>query len=142
MDLDGVGILETGVAYQSSYVVAAKLCFDDFDFTGHDGLCTEDKVRHRDAVFDDVSPTVECTLAEAAQVEDRLTQHFAWNRAGMHTHATDKPLTIDNRNFLTELGGADRAFLAGRAAADYYEIVFVSLHAQIRIITLHRCGGG
>jgi hypothetical protein len=47
----------------------------------------------------------------------------------MHADSANGPLAVNDSDFLTQLGGADCAFLAGWAAADYHEIVFVSLHS-------------
>src|SRR5712692_5747473 len=119
MDLEGVRIFEASIAFEGGNKVPAKLGFDDFHFSGHDRLRPEDQVRHQDAVFYNVTTPVKRALAEAAEVEDRFAQHFAGNGAGMHADSANGPLAVD-----------DRDFLAGWAAADYHEIVFVSLHSK------------
>ncbi len=88
----------------------------------------EDQVRHQDAVLYNVTTAVKRALAKSAEVEDGFAQHFAGDGAGMHADTANGPLAVNDSDFLTQLGSADRAFLAGWAAADYHEIVFVSLH--------------
>ena len=59
-----------GVPFENRNVVAAsRKLSDDFDLTTIDSLGTKGEVRHSNAVFYNITASVEAALAESAQIQ-------------------------------------------------------------------------
>src|SRR5262249_38802607 len=80
------------------------------------------------AILQGIAAAVECTLPEAAQVQDRLAQRLAGDGAGVYAYAADRLLAFHQSHFLAQLGGADGALLPRWAAPDHDQIVFARVH--------------
>jgi hypothetical protein len=53
-------------------------------------------------------------LAESSEIQDRFSERFAGDGAGIGTNAANDFLAFDDTDFLAELGGLDGSLLAGR----------------------------
>jgi hypothetical protein len=56
-------------------------------------------------------------------VKNRFAQSFAGNGAAVNAYAAEHVQAIDDGDAFAEFSGGDGAFLSGRAAADYDEVV-------------------
>jgi hypothetical protein len=125
---DGMGIEESRGPLDHGDAVAAKLRFYHFDLAGHDCLCPEDQILHRDLIFDGVAPAVEGSKPEPAQVQDRFPERFAGNRAGVDTHTAHCAAPLDDGDAPVQFRRANRRLLSGRAASYNDQVVLLSVH--------------
>src|SRR5215471_2781853 len=91
---------EARVPLVNHHAVAAQLGFDNFDLACHDTIGTEDEIAHGDGFLHRIPATVEGALAQSAEIQDGFAKRLAGNGAGVNADAADRPLTLDDSNFL------------------------------------------
>jgi hypothetical protein len=128
-DLESVRIEEAGVALKRRNLITAKLRLDDFNLSRHHRLCSKNEIRHCYAILEDIAASVETALPKATQVQNSFTQRFAGDGSGVDTNTADCSFPVNDGNFFSQFGGADRTFLSRRAASDYYQVVLVDFHS-------------
>jgi hypothetical protein len=106
---DRVRILETRRPGQNLDPVASELGPDDVDLPVDHPARPDCEVLDRDLVLDAVALTVDVTVAQTGEVEDRLPEGFGGDRARVYRNAAYLP-TLCDADSLPELRGLDRAF--------------------------------
>jgi hypothetical protein len=119
-DLESVRIEEAGIALKRHDLISAKLRLDDLNLSRHHRLCPKNQIRHCYAILEDIAAPVETALPKATQVQNGFTQRFAGDGTGVDTNTADCSFPLNDGNFFSQFGGADRTFLSRRAASDYY----------------------
>ena len=111
-------IEEAGGAVDDHDAVPAHLVADHLDLAPDHVVAAEEKILHRDLLFQGVGGAVEAPLLETGQVEDRLAEGLGGDRAGVDADAADDLPPFANADPPAELGGLDGGVVPGRAGSD------------------------
>ena len=93
---DGVRIDERRLGGEHLDLVAHQLVARDVDLVAHDVIGAEQQILHGDVLLDRVRRAVQTAQPIARQMQDRLAQGLARNRAGVDAHAADDRLALDD----------------------------------------------
>ena len=105
--------------------VPDELIANDIGLRGDHVLRPHGEVLHPDALLYPERVPVYLALLDPGQVGDRLPEGLARNRTVVKATAPHVHVALDDRGPPAELGRRDPGPLAGRAAADHYEVVLV-----------------
>ena len=105
----------------------------DADFALNDPRHMPDELMHRRAHALAIRRIANFEPGPGVDAADRFAKGFRRNRAGVDAEAANRPLLLDDRHSLAELGRLNGRALASRAAADADEVVFSGVvHGALR----------
>ena len=111
---EGSSALERSCGGNQLYVVARELVPGYVNLVPNDLIGAEEQVLDRNVLLDGVRDAVEGALAEARQIEYRLSKGLAGNRSGVDADPAKYRPALHQRHALVELGGLNGGTLAGR----------------------------
>src|SRR5271166_5609095 len=104
----------------------------------HHRVGAEDQVLHRDLVFQRIAAPVKRALPQPAEIKDGFAKGLAGNGAGVYADAADGALTLDDGDFLAQLGSTYRRLLSGRPTADHDQVIYAVSARLGRTLAYHR----
>ena len=110
--------------------VAPELRADHVRLAGDDALDAGREILNRNVSFPAVAAAVESLHGDSRKLKNGLADALARDRSRVHAHAAHHHRAVDDRDALAQLGGADGALLARRAAADDDQIVGLVVHYE------------
>src|SRR6266487_1867081 len=111
-----MGIDERGKSLNQFNVVAFQLVRDDIQFVFDDLVLPRHEVAERQALLQGIGDVGKRAELEPMQVEDRVLERLARERAGIDARAADDRLLLDDGDTLAELGRLDSRLLPSRPA--------------------------
>src|SRR5579864_9640452 len=129
-DFQRVRVNETRGSAEKFNVVAAKLILHDTDFALGNLRNAHGKIANRNPIADDIVASIKRTVAKSCEVKNRFAQCFAGNRTAMDADTAEHIQAVDDCYALSEFCCGDSAFLSGRAAANYDEVIRLRIHRR------------
>ena len=118
-----MGIEEAAHAGHGLDLVAGELMFQHIDFVIEGHVQPSHQVLGLDVFLDAIGTAVESAFAPSGQVQDRFTEGFRWNGAGVDRDAPDPAAFFDHQDSVSQFCRLNGSSAPGRAAADDDEIV-------------------